>query len=222
MMQLILRIQKDSAKDNILENVYANVWKSEETGATDKIAAIREITDKVGMTFDEYRPFMNYDIALRQIGEMETKSSYKSGVLMRDPTRDRRMVELVMAMPLSRFVRDGEERRLIREYMKDMIPSEILIQTDSHKGRQSADMVNRLRPHWQRIYKSLQELINSPEGKEYLNYRSYREALKAFDKGIRDTDEFEIIKLIYSTMAIKFVQKFNSNSFDTFLEEKAQ
>jgi asparagine synthase (glutamine-hydrolysing) len=86
------------------------------------------------MTVREMRPLMADKNALLQSGEIITHFSLITGVLFRDPTVDRRMIELCMQLPESQFVYRGTERRLVREYLKGYIPEEIR-RDETHRGR---------------------------------------------------------------------------------------
>lgn len=80
---------------------------------------------------------------LQLTGIMNTKDGLYYGVVMRDPTMDKRMLELCLALPYKCFAWDGVERRLIREYLKDYVPDELRLNT-RYRGRQSADVILRL------------------------------------------------------------------------------
>ncbi|MDP1738019.1 MAG: asparagine synthase-related protein [Caulobacter sp.] len=59
------------------------------------------------------------------------------GVDTRDPTSDRRLVELCLTIPDEQFRLDGMPRSLIRRTMAGLVPDVIL--TERRKGRQAAD-----------------------------------------------------------------------------------
>lgn len=83
------------------------------------------------------------DVSITQTqGLYDTKFSLYYGVLLRDPTRDKRMVEFISSLPPEQFVYDGLERRLVREYLDDYLPDYDRLQI-RYKGRQSADQVMR-------------------------------------------------------------------------------
>ena len=65
------------------------------------------------------------------------------GIISRDPTRDKRMIELCMAMPIRCFCDGKYERRLITDYMKDIVPKHIIRQM-YNRGIQSADFTYRI------------------------------------------------------------------------------
>lgn len=92
--------------------------------------------------------------ALRQVGEYEVKLSLATGVIPRDPTRDKRMIELVLSLPPEQFTHDGQERRLVRRYLRGYIPEKILTE-EFHKGRQGVGSGELLARQWEQIRKEL-------------------------------------------------------------------
>lgn len=88
--------------------------------------------------------------ALRQIGEYEVKLSLATGVVPRDPTRDKRLIELVLSLPPEQFTHAGQERRLVRQYLQGRIPEEILAD-EFHKGRQGVGSGELLTAQWEQI-----------------------------------------------------------------------
>jgi len=66
-------------------------------------------------------------IALRRVHGMEA----------RDPTADRRLMELCLTIPEDQFLHDGEPRALARRVMAGLVPDEII--QERRSGRQSAD-----------------------------------------------------------------------------------
>jgi asparagine synthase (glutamine-hydrolysing) len=59
------------------------------------------------------------------------------GLEMRDPTADRRLIELCLAIPDHQYLRDGQNRWLLRRLMRGVLPPEILC-ADT-RGLQAAD-----------------------------------------------------------------------------------
>lgn len=107
----------------------------------------KKLYHKHGYTFCEPRckqdNLIMDEIFLGTMGIFDTKISMYYGVLYRDPTRDKRMVDLCMALPNSCFTDDGLERRLVRAYLDDVVPDAIR-NDPGHRGVQSADAVLRL------------------------------------------------------------------------------
>lgn len=102
-----------------------------------------------------HKNFMTEPRILQHLGMYDTKIGLAQGVIIRDPTKDKRLIELCMALPMECFVSDGIERRLVRKFMAGIVPAEI--RTDvGHRGLQSADFVFRLNKQW---LKYKQEII---------------------------------------------------------------
>lgn len=64
-------------------------------------------------------------IAFSQIALIETKLSLAHGIVNRDPTNDKRVIEFCISLPDNQFVRYGKERYLIRRAMKNILPDKI-------------------------------------------------------------------------------------------------
>ena len=56
----------------------------------------------------------------------EVKAVSGHRVVPRDPTRDKRLIALVLSLPAEQFTHAGQERRLVRQYLQGKIPEEIL------------------------------------------------------------------------------------------------
>ena len=78
--------------------------------------------------------------AFSHIGAIDTKLSLTSGVLRRDPTKDKRLIEFCLSLPSDQFVRNGNERYLIRRAMEGILPDKIRLNSMS-RGLQSADKI---------------------------------------------------------------------------------
>lgn len=112
------------------------------------------LTAGAGQDHEEVSRYMYDKNALRQIGEYEVKLSLATGVVPRDPTRDKRLITLVLSLPVEQFTHAGQERRLVRQYLKGLIPSEIL-EDEFHKGRQGVGSGELLVTQWERICREL-------------------------------------------------------------------
>lgn len=80
---------------------------------------------------------------LQHLGLFDTHLSLIYGVVIRDPAKDKRILDFVFNAPLSCFVNNGTERRMIRDYMRGIVPDEIL-DIDNKRGLQSSDFVYRI------------------------------------------------------------------------------
>ena len=59
------------------------------------------------------------------------------GIDMRDPTGDRRLIELCLRIPADQFLQNGERRAIARRVLSDRLPAAVL--HERRRGRQSAD-----------------------------------------------------------------------------------
>ena len=165
------------------------------------------LTEEENFSVKKYRPFMYYKEALAQIGIMETKSSLASGVLVKDPTRDKRMIEFCLSLPPEQFVKEGNQRRLVSVYMRGYVPERILDDSMRHKGMQSADMIFRLQKRWAEIYPKIEELLCSEIALEYLDKNKTEHLLEIIKKPDENKNEGEITGSIYTAILIKNIKR---------------
>lgn len=71
------------------------------------------------------------------LGQQYAATRRLFGIDVRDPTSDRRLLELCLAIPEDRFSDRGVSRNLIRQAMKGLVPEAIL--GESRRGNQAAD-----------------------------------------------------------------------------------
>lgn len=83
-----------------------------------------------------------------------------AGVQIRDPLRDKRLVEFCHALPRDQFYRDGQMRRLVRRMMHGRLPEEIL---HASRGRQAADSHNRISRELPRMREEVERMADDPD-----------------------------------------------------------
>ncbi len=77
------------------------------------------------------------------LGAYETKAGLKNGVILRDPTRDPRIIWFCYNLPYHLFAYQGKTRWLIREGLKDLLPKSITANQIRY-GVQNSDCGKRL------------------------------------------------------------------------------
>lgn len=152
------------------------------------------------------RKYIYARTALSQVGEIETKFSLATGVLMKDPTRDKRVISLCLTLPYEQLVKDGVDRRLVREYLKDRIPPHIQRETILHKGLQSADVMHRIKSQWSRIHREIESILKE-KSIPYIDYERMSESMKQIEKDFGEEDEYLFRKIVITCLASKFLQK---------------
>jgi asparagine synthase (glutamine-hydrolysing) len=103
-----------------------------------------------------------------QLGSLDTRIGLYHGVIIRDPLKDKRMIELCASFPMKCFVQDGLERTAVRKYMRGIVPDAILDQLN-RRGLQSADYITRLRLDWDRTKKIVLQALEEPQLLKYFN-----------------------------------------------------
>lgn len=139
----------------------------EKEGSAERIIAMKRKFAEASLSHEATRKLMVQDVALRQIGEAGTKHSLATGVLLRDPTKDKRVISFCLSLPVEQFCKEGKERRLIREYLKGWMPPHIL--QAKTKGKQSADLAYRMSLDWKMIRQEWMQLYLSYNDSRYVD-----------------------------------------------------
>ncbi len=162
-----------------------------------------------GESFKKMKLYMYDKVALRQVGETELKASLATGVIPRDPTRDKRVIEMILSLPQEQFVRMGHARRLVREYMKDLIPVKIA-QDDFHRGRQGVGSRRLMEEQRQYIFRDIGTLLKrgagSTEMASVCDFAMLAEQCEQICIGKMPENSYEMVKLIYSGLTYEFME----------------
>lgn len=102
------------------------------------------------------------------MGEWETKIGLKHGILLRDPTKDIRILSFCYHLPYRYFAYKGTTKWLIRSNMKDMLPAHILNQWDRH-GKQNEDWYLRILRDFDTIKPQFETLLQTPKVQQYID-----------------------------------------------------
>ncbi len=152
--------------------------------------------------FDQYNIMRASFLPLRQIGEIYTKYSLYSGVIERDPTKDKRIIEFCMSLPLRQFLKKGKDRRLIKEYLKNELPSHIL--TANTKGRQSADLLYRIQSKWNVIRNEWIELYQKSINNRFIDCEKAILDLQ-IHSDLSNMKEFDLVRHAYTLIALEYM-----------------
>ena len=147
-------------------------------------------------TKKQRRGFCFMPLVFQHMGFYHTYCSLKYGVLPLDPTLTKDMIELCLSMPIDCYVKNGRERRVIRDYFKGMIPDEIL---ENHTGRgiQGADFAYRINRDWNEIKDDVYEILDEPMLEEFLD----EDKLKALINEAKEK-EYNMDKNIVARLAV--------------------
>jgi asparagine synthase (glutamine-hydrolysing) len=99
------------------------------------------------------------------------------GLEVRDPTLDSRLMSFCWSIPRSQYIRDGQDRMLIRRAMAGALPDRVL--WNSRKGKQAADIRQRLLEHSGQVDEVLTQLEQSTLACRYLDLSRMRGAFQS-------------------------------------------
>ena len=109
-----------------------------------------EYMEKLPLYQEAHRSFLGRKAMYTYIGEYETKLGLAAGVVLRDPTRDVRMLQFCYHLPYELYAHGGTPRWLIREAFRDMLPHELLDDWMRY-GVQNNDWFFRVKRDWATI-----------------------------------------------------------------------
>jgi asparagine synthase (glutamine-hydrolysing) len=109
-----------------------------------------------------------------RVGDLWALQSAYGGIDVRDPTADARVIDFTFAVPDDVFIsRAGLDRMLIRTAMAGLMPDQVRLNPD--RGRQSADIVARLRMCAPEVDAALAEIASGSAG-QYVSLPRMRDA----------------------------------------------
>lgn len=111
------------------------------------------------------------------------------GLEVRDPTQDRQLIELCLAIPESQFQRDGVDRWLIRRAMHGRLPDSVRL--NARRGLQAADLGERVLASRDEIIAGLARLKQHPLARKALNLERMESVLAALEHGLTPQNSAE-------------------------------
>lgn len=163
--------------------------------------------EKSNARYKPSRQVLIHDLLFSLIGEMRTKQTITTGVILRDPTLDKRLIEFCMSLPADQFAKNGVSRRLVREYMADDLPPHVANQID--RGQQSADMAQRMGRHWDRIYKELHSIFSNNKDNPVVDCDRALEELDRITEDYENVQNFDLLRIEYTALMLEFIRRSN-------------
>lgn len=127
------------------------------------------------LTEATYSDYLQATALFMYLGIFETQFGLSTGMLLRDPTKDIRMIEFCRQIPFHMFTHNGTPRQLIRSAFSSTLPSSILEPWEQH-GIQNVDWSQRIIRDWQTLQPELLQHLDSG----YLNKWIDKERLRSF------------------------------------------
>ena len=161
-----------------------------------------------------YPLFLYNKATLTYLGELDTKLGLAAGVVLRDPTRDSRMLEFCAALPYHLFAYKGTPRWLIRGNFTDLLPACIL-DNFMRYGIQNSDWMQRIRRDWAALYPELVAFFESPEQDapyksalcNMIDRKKVEDYLHSLSESSPDKDGFRFECLIFTALFLRFTDR---------------
>lgn len=182
-------------------NSFVNRAYADLLNAPKRLEQIMQNSNQIDGLKTGYRDNVFELLPLRQIGEIATKHSLMTGVLLRDPTKDKRILEFCSSIPLEQFCKHGIDRRLVKEYLYDSMPKHVI--RFSKMGQQSADVQFRISKDWERIRKEWLELLEKHPSSKYVDTAYARRQLLEMPD-IAKYNNFDVTRYMYTLMVLDF------------------
>lgn len=171
----------------------------------------KEFAYKMNLDFDSSvsKGLMENKGSFYQTGETATKHSLATGILRRDPTMDKRVIELCMSYPAEQYAKNGISRRLVREYLSEEMPDHIT--KTYHQGLQSADTVVRVKKQGNRIFDEIREVFNRWTDTRLVNTDKALDMLENVREKTDVLSNFELLRLEYSALVLEYIENGNAD-----------
>ncbi len=193
---------KSTYANQIVENSYLKQDMYVKHKVEERLTSIYGNIDKAKKNFSKYRYLLCNKVMYRQIGEIDAKSSLYTGVLMRDPTRDKRIIEFCLQLPIEQFVKNGEERRLVNVYLSDIMPRHVI--NVGSIGVQGADLTFRISKHWDRIRNEWLSGYGKHMDNKFVDCKKAISRIEQM-RSVDDYKEFDMVRHIYSNMVLEYI-----------------
>ena len=119
-------------------------------------------------TFRQWKGYIFNRLLLQHMCYFETCQSLFSGAIYLDPTKSKEILELCMAFPIDCFIKNGKERRVVRDYLKGIVSDEILNNL-IRRGNQASDFLFRVNTHWDQTKDTLFHYLKVGELNKYFD-----------------------------------------------------
>jgi len=188
----------------ILKNSYISAASLEKYNTKPRFSDIEWVNNKQMKNYDSYREAALVNDHLFCLkGEVTTKFSLLTGVLVRDPTMDKRLIEFCVRLPANQCSRDGISRRLVRAYLSSDMPSHII---DAKKrGLQSADFLQNIRSNWTGLQSDLHHIYQEHFDNPFVDCERALADLEKMENEFDNIRDFDIYRLGYTAMALEFI-----------------
>lgn len=200
-------LNKAVLKNRFAEKAFIKKDMLEEQQCMDRLIKMETGFERARRDFNQYKILRASFLPLRQIGEIYTKYSLYTGVIERDPTKDKRIIEFCISLPMQQFLKAGEDRRLVNEYLKSELPSHIL--SKHTQGKQSADLMYRIQSKWNTIRNEWIQLYQKSIDNKYIDCEKALLDLQVHSD-LSSMREFDFVRHAYTLISLEYLDATNN------------
>lgn len=135
------------------------------------------------LTSSTYSDYIQATALLIYLGAFETQFGLSTGMLLRDPTKDIRIIKFCRRIPFSMFTHNGTPRWLIRSSFASLLPESILEPWEQH-GVLNADWIQRIKRDWNTLKPELMGHLNSDYLDDWIDKDRLRNFIITFDTSL--------------------------------------
>jgi asparagine synthase (glutamine-hydrolysing) len=144
------------------------------------------------------------------IGAVETKLCLANRITIRDPSRDKRVLEFCLSIPSNQFVKDGNERYLLRRATKGILPDRIR-NNNTTRGVQSPDWIQRLTLEWDRLCAEVDQVLATKEIEPYVDMNKIKDLREKLDHNPETQDANTLRMVLVTIIMSRFINDFKQN-----------
>jgi asparagine synthase (glutamine-hydrolysing) len=165
----------------------------------------------------QHRKIMMKPEFLTHIASMETKLSLYHGIIHRDPTRDKRLIEFCFRIPGNQYVNNGIERNLIRRAMEGILPDKIRL--NKKRGVQAIDWIQKLEPCWTDIENQVEDIILDKDMNRFLDMKKLKNIYESIKINHSKKQEYKIRTVLIGIGFYSFFKNLHKQKKKELLSE---
>mgnify|MGYP003307671659 CR=1 FL=1 len=157
-----------------------------------------------------YHVFLYKKAILTYLGELDTKMGLATGIVIRDATRDARILQFCADLPHYLFAYKGIPRWLIRGNFTDLLPP-VLLEDWIRYGVQNSDWLLRIKRDWSVLHPNLEalfaELISSNDVNQLLHIKKLQQYLRSHSAEDLNAGNNDFSYLIYAKILLALTKE---------------
>lgn len=187
----------EDTKDSFLKQDIVNQYAIEDRLYRSRYSTIHESS----VTKTEFA-LVQSPFVLNQIAVSDVKEGLAQKVIVRDPSRDIRLVRLCLNVPYTAKCSYDQDRKLVRVGLGNYV-TERIRSNESVKGLQGHDFQKRLEADWPVMIKALKSLLETSEIRYLLDEKLVAKGL-AIDNPVDPEHYLEVEKIVQLFVALQF------------------